>query len=137
MSRFKRTEIIQFPTASATDETKAYWDRLTDPVTVQEYGSINSLHICPTNQLLVAATAYSKVQVYNTESRDLHKSLTKFQDTAFGGRWRKDGGLLVAGTGEGQVKVFDVATKTMLRVLKGHTAATSRRWYRERCGELV
>ena len=53
----------------------------------------------------------------------MHKSLTKFQDTAFGGRWRKDGGLLVAGTGESQVKVFDVATKTMLRVLKGHTAA--------------
>ena len=126
MSRFKRTEIIRFPSASATDEAKAYWDRLTDPVTVQEYGAINSLHICPTNQLLVAATAYSKVQVYNTESRDLHKSLTKFQDTAFGGRWRKDGGLLVAGTGEGQVKVFDVATKTMLRVLKGHTAAVRR-----------
>jgi len=124
MARFKRTEIIKFPSLSSVDSAKAYWGKLGDPVTIQEYGAINSIHICPTNQSLVAATAYSKVQIYNTESRELHKSLTKFQDSAFGGRFRKDGCLLCAGTGEGQVKVFDVSTKTMLRVLKGHSTAT-------------
>ena len=124
MSRFKRTEIIQFPSLSPADSAKTYWDKLGDPVTIQEYGAINSIHICPSNQSLVAATAYSKVQIYNMETRDLHKSITKFTDTAFGGRWRKDGGLLCAGTGEGQVKIFDVSTKTMLRSLKGHTTAT-------------
>ena len=124
MSRFKRTEIIKFPSLAATDGAKDYWDKFGDPVTIQEYGAINALHICPTNRSLVAATAYSKVQIYNTESRELHKSIAKFQDTAFGGRWRQDGGLLCAGTGEGQVKVFDVNTKTQLRVLKGHSTAT-------------
>jgi len=124
MSRFKRTEVLRFPSVTPADSAKAYWDKLGEPVTVQEYGAINALHICPTDQALVAATAYSKVQVYNTRSRDLHKSIAKFKDTAFGGRWRADGALLCAGTGEGEVKVFDVATKTPLRVLKGHEAAT-------------
>lgn len=124
MSRFKRTEVLKFPSLSADDSAKGYWDKLGDPVTIQEYGAINSVHICPTDQTLVAATTYSKVQIYNTLSRELHRSITKFQDTAFGGRWRSDGGLLCAGTGEGQVKVFDVNTKTMLRVLKGHSTAT-------------
>jgi len=124
MARFKRTEILKFPALSPADSAKTYWDKLGDPVTIQEYGAINAINICPTDQSLVAATAYSKVQIYNLESKELHKTIAKFQDTSFGGRWRKDGGLLCAGTGEGQVKVFDVNTKTMLRALKGHGTAT-------------
>jgi len=42
---------------------------------------------------------------------------------AFGGKFRRDGKLLCVGTSEGQVKIFDVTTKTMLRVLRGHTTA--------------
>lgn len=124
MPKFKRTEIVKFPSSRSEESAKSYWGKLGDPVTIQEYGAVNSLHVCPTDSKLVAATSYSKVQVYNLETRELHKSFTKFQDSAFCGRWRRDGGLLCAGTGQGQVKVFDVNTKTMLRVLKGHTAAT-------------
>jgi len=123
MPRFKRTQIVQFPSAGKGDEAKVFWSKLTDPVTIQEYGCINSISVCPANSL-VAATAYSKVQIYDLETKELHKSFTKFQGAVYGGRFRKDGGLLCAGTGEGQVKVFDVASKTMLRVLKGHAAAT-------------
>jgi len=121
MSRFKRTEILKFPSTDKGDSLKGYWGQLGDPLTIQEYGSINTVHICPANTTLVACTAYSKVQVYNTETMELYKSITKFKDQAFSGRWRQDGGLLCAGTGEGVVKVFDVNTKTLLRVLSGHT----------------
>jgi U3 small nucleolar RNA-associated protein 15 len=47
------------------------------------------------------------------ETMELHKTITKFKDMAFSGRWRRDSG----------VKLFDVNTKTMLRVLSGHGAA--------------
>ena len=123
MSHFKRTEILQFPATDKGDSLKGYWGQLGDPLTIQEYGAVNTVHMCPTNPSLVACTAYSKVQVYNMETMELHKSITKFKDTAFSGRWRRDGGLLCAGTGEGGVKVFDVNTKTLLRVLSGHGAA--------------
>lgn len=124
MAKFKRTEIVKFPTTSSVDSAKSYWGHLGEAVTIQEYGSVSSLHVCPVNKELLAATSYSKVQIYNLETRELHKSFTKFQETAFGGKWRGDGGLLAAGTGEGQVKVFDVQTKTQLRTLKSHTAPT-------------
>jgi len=123
MSRFKRTEILQFPSTDKGDSLKGYWGQLGSPLTIQEYGAINTVHMCPINPSLVACTAYSKVQVYNLETMELHKSIAKFKDMAFSGRWRKDGGLLCAGTGEGGVKVFDVNTKTLLRVLTDHTAA--------------
>jgi len=123
MTRFKRTEILKFPTTDKGDSLKGYWGQLGDPLTIQEYGCINSVHMCPTNHSLVACTAYSKVQVYNMESMELHKSFPKFKETAFSGRWRRDGGLLCAGTGEGGVKIFDVNTKTLLRVLSGHSSA--------------
>eukprot|EP00092_Neocalanus_flemingeri_P002568 GFUD01002750.1.p1 GENE.GFUD01002750.1~~GFUD01002750.1.p1 ORF type:complete len:527 (+),score=157.54 GFUD01002750.1:830-2410(+) len=120
MSRFKRTEILQFPSTDQGDSQKGYWGQLGEPLTIQEYGAINTVHMCPTNTSLAACTAYSKVQLYNVDTMELHKSITKFKDMCFSGRWRRDGGLLCAGTGEGVVKVFDVNTKTLLRVLSGH-----------------
>jgi len=122
MSRFKRTEILRFPSTDKGESQKGYWGLMGDPLTIQEYGAINTIHMCPTNDSLVACTAYSKIQVYNMDTMELHKSINKFKDTAFSGRWRKDGALVCAGTGEGGVKVFDVNTKTLLRVLSGHSA---------------
>ena len=55
----------------------------------------------------------------------MYKSLSKFKEGAYGGRFRKDGKLLVAGTDEGQVKVIDLATKTQLRSFKGHDVGSA------------
>ena len=71
----------------------------------------------------MACTSYNKIQIYNVATVELYKSLTKFQDTVYSGKFRGDGALLCAGTGQGEVKVFDVSAKTQLRVLSGHTAA--------------
>ena len=70
--------------------------------------------MCPTNPSLVACTAYSKVQLYSMETMELHKTITKFKDMAFSGRWRRDGGVFCAGTGKGGLKVFYVNTKVKL-----------------------
>jgi len=124
MSKFKRTEIIKFPSHSATeDDEKLFWSRLSDDYTIQEYGSIGTVDICPSDPNILAATSHNKVQLINVATLEVHKSLNKFKETCFSGRFRHDGGLLCAGTGEGAVKVFDVNSKATLRVLTGHTAA--------------
>ncbi len=41
-----------------------------------------------------------------------------------GGRFRKDGQLICVGGDDGSVKIFDVASKTLLRTLRGHDNAT-------------
>ena len=55
----------------------------------------------------------------------IHKTLTKFNGAAFGGRFRKDGQLLCVGGEDGAVKVFDVNTKTLLRLLQHKRASGS------------
>ena len=84
-----------------------------------EYGSIGSVDVHPTDPNIIAVTAHNKVQLFNVATFEIFKSLSKFQDTAFSGKFRHDGGLLCAGTGEGSVKVFDVNTKALLRVMSG------------------
>ena len=120
MSKFKRTEIIKFPSHNATeDDEKLFWSRLSDDYTIQEYGSIGTVDICPSDPNILAATSHNKVQLINVATLEVHKSLNKFKETCFSGRFRHDGGLLCAGTGEGAVKVFDVNSKATLRVLTG------------------
>jgi U3 small nucleolar RNA-associated protein 15 len=126
MPKFKRTEIVQFPKKSVDLTEGNVWARLGHPTTIQEYGAINRIDIARDAPHLVAITGYAKVQIYNAEINEVHKTLTKFQDAAFGARFRRDSQLLAVGTSEGQVKVFDVATKTQLRTLQGHTTATHR-----------
>jgi len=126
MTSFKRTEIIQHPRAVAESAGDGSWSRWETPVTIQEYGAINRIDITAQSPNYFAITSYSKVLIYNPVIKDVHKTLTKFQDAAFGARFRKDGKLLCVGTSEGQLKVFDVATKTLLRILKGHSTAAHR-----------
>lgn len=49
------------------------------------------------------------------------KSFTRFRDTAYSGRFRSDGQLLVAGCEDKVVRLFDVSGKAALRTFKGHT----------------
>jgi U3 small nucleolar RNA-associated protein 15 len=126
MPKFKRTEIVQFPKRTVDLTEGNSWARLDHPTTIQEYGAINRIDIACDPPHLVAITSYAKVQIYNAEINEVYKTLSKFQDAAFGGRFRRDGQLLAVGTSEGQVKIFDVATKTQLRTLQGHTTATRR-----------
>ena len=120
MSRFKRTEIIKFPSHNVKEDSdKLYWGQLSDIVTIQEYGAIRSVDVNPRDPNIIAATSHGKVQLYNVATMELHKSFNKFKETAYSGKFRHDGGLLCAGTGEGVVKVFDTNSKSLLRVMSG------------------
>jgi len=123
MTSFKRTEVVKYSKQLKTGKSDINWGRWEPPVTIQEYGAINRVDISPVDPHYFAITSYSKVLIYNPVVRDVFKTVTKFQDAAFGGKFRRDGKLLCVGTSEGLVKVFDVSTKTMLRVLRGHTTA--------------
>jgi len=126
MSSFKKTEIIRFPDQRVDPGGESGWGPWKHPVILKEYGAINKIDISPVEPNYLAITSYSKVLLYNPVIKSLYKTLTKFQDAAFGAKFRRDGKLLCVGTTEGQLKVFDVATKTQLRVLQGHTTAVHR-----------
>jgi U3 small nucleolar RNA-associated protein 15 len=67
-----------------------------------------------------------QVQIFNPLSNDVHKSLTKFRETAYGGTFRSDGQLMCVGCDDGKVRLFSVGNKTLLRTFDGHENATHR-----------
>lgn len=54
------------------------------------------------------------------------KNLSRFQESAYGGTFRQDGRLLVAGDEQGAVKLFDTSSKNILRLFKGHKGPVHR-----------
>ncbi|WAR00492.1 UTP15-like protein [Mya arenaria] len=117
-----------------------YWKNLEVPVVKKEYGAISHIDFSPISPYQLAVTNstrvfmmtdfvhvqhYSKVnvQIYNSTSLQIHKTLSRFKQVAYCGSFRSDGKLLVAGGDEGSVRLFDVASKNILRIFKGHAGS--------------
>jgi len=127
MAGFKNIEIINYTDREKEDLSGEFgWGRWDEPVTIQEYGAINKISISPCYPYYFAITSSTKVLIYDPAIKDIYKTVDKFKDSPFGATFRRDGKLLCVGTSEGEVKIFDIVTKTMLRILKGHTSATHR-----------
>lgn len=62
---------------------------------------------------------FKQVQVYSPTSLQIHKTISRFKEVAYSGSFRSDGKLLVAGGDEGSVRLFDVDSKSLLRLFKG------------------
>ena len=66
-TRFKRTEIVQFPTLrnKLQTEDSQFWKHLQAPVTIREYGPVQNVDVCPVDPYHVAVTGSSRVQIFN------------------------------------------------------------------------
>jgi len=127
-TRFRNTEIERFPGGQKHSQTPdgQYWKHLQFPVTIQEFGPISKIDISGADPHYVAVTGSSRVQIFNPLTNEVHKTLTKFKSAAHGGRFRRDGQLIAVGGDDGAVKVFDVASKTLLRLLNKKGSDTTR-----------
>nr|CAD7568464.1 unnamed protein product [Timema californicum] len=96
------------------------------PVLVKEFGPIDYIDFSPAEPHYFAVTCSVRVQIYNSITKLVSKNLNRFQETAYGGSFRPDGKLLCAGGEESHIKLFDVSSKSLLRVFKGHSSAVHR-----------
>ncbi|XP_042856793.1 U3 small nucleolar RNA-associated protein 15 homolog [Penaeus japonicus] len=138
MATFKKTHTRAFnKTGIKATPDLAYWKKLEFPVTVKEFTSIDSVDVSPTEPYYIAVTTGPKVDVYHQQTTQVWRTLSRFQRNAYGARFRQDGQLLVVGTDEGQVKLFNHRQKQLLRVFKGHTSATHRVGFVEGTSQVV
>lgn len=93
---------------------------------VKEFGAIDYVDFSPIEPHYFAVTCSVRVQIYNPITKLVVKNLSHFQETAYGGTFRQDGRLLVAGDEQGLVKLFDTSSKNVLRLFKGHKAPVHR-----------
>ncbi|XP_066139905.1 U3 small nucleolar RNA-associated protein 15 homolog [Euwallacea fornicatus] len=127
MTNFKRlnTKIYERKGPDITPDL-IYWKQLTQPVLVKEFGAIDYIDFSPKEPHYFAVTCSVRVQIYNPITKLVTKNLSRFRENAYGAVFRSDGSLILAGGEEKNIKLFDVSTKSMLRLFKGHLAPVHR-----------
>uniref|UniRef100_A0A1B6D9D7 U3 small nucleolar RNA-associated protein 15 homolog n=1 Tax=Clastoptera arizonana TaxID=38151 RepID=A0A1B6D9D7_9HEMI len=130
MASFKKTNAKLFSktTKKLTPDIE-YWKKLGVPVLLKEFGAIDYIDFSPLDPNYFAVTSSVKVQIYSAITKQPVKNLNRFKETAYGGSYRSDGRLLCAGSQEASVKLFDVESKSLLRVFKGHTSPVHRSYF--------
>lgn len=93
---------------------------------VKEYGGIEYIDFSPVQPHYFAVTCSLRVQIYNPITKLVVKNISSFNENVYGGTFRKDGRLLLAGDETGTVRLFDTSSRNPLRIFRGHTAATHR-----------
>ncbi|KAF7659152.1 hypothetical protein LDENG_00002330 [Lucifuga dentata] len=124
MASFKPTKIQVYPKLGekVTQDT-LYWKNYKAPVQIKEFGAVTNINFSPVAPHNYAVTAFTRIHIYGPFSQEPVKTFTRFKDTAYCGRFRSDGQLLVAGCEDSVVRLFDVSGKVALRTFKGHTKA--------------
>lgn len=96
---------------------------------MKEFGPIDYIDFSPVEPYYFAVTCSVRVQVYNPVTKLVVKNLSRFRENAYGATFRRDGRLICAGGEETNVRLFDVNTKSLLRLFKGHTAPVHRTFF--------
>ncbi|XP_054630152.1 U3 small nucleolar RNA-associated protein 15 homolog [Dunckerocampus dactyliophorus] len=124
MASFKPTKIPVYPKlGEKVTHDSLYWKNYKAPVQIKEFGSVTNIDYSPVAPHNFAVTAFTRIHIYGPFSQEPVKAFTRFKGTAYCGRFRSDGQLLVAGCEDSVVRLFDVSGKVALRRFKGHTKA--------------
>lgn len=119
------------------------------PVQIKEFGAVSKVDFSPQPPYNYAVTASSRVSIevnvsglltrfsaepsrelllfvlqihiYGRYSQEPVKTFSRFKDTAYCATFRQDGQLLVAGSEDGVVQLFDISGRAPLRQFEGHT----------------
>lgn len=116
MSQYKKLEQKQFPKRhpEVTAETR-FWRNYEKPITKSLTGLISNIEFSTVAPYDCAVTSATRVEIVDVAGACVKKTITRFKGTAYGGSFRKDGKLLVAGGSEGIVRVFDMSHRSLLR----------------------
>ncbi|XP_067838824.1 U3 small nucleolar RNA-associated protein 15 homolog [Heptranchias perlo] len=124
MTSYKPTVIQSYPKLGEkiTQDT-LYWKNYKAPVQIKEFGAVTNVDFSPIAPYNYAVTASTRIHIYGRYSQEPIKTFSRFKDTAYCGTYRDDGKLLVAGSEDGIVRLFDVGGRAALRQYSGHTKA--------------
>ncbi|KAG9272989.1 U3 small nucleolar RNA-associated protein 15 homolog [Astyanax mexicanus] len=124
MASFKPTKVYTYPKlGEKVTEDTLYWKNYKAPVQIKEFGAVTKIEFSPVAPHNYVVTASTRIQVYRPQSQEPVQSFTRFRDTAYGGSFRGDGKLVVAGSEEGLIRLFDVGGRVALRQFRGHSKA--------------
>uniref|UniRef100_A0A8C2S680 U3 small nucleolar RNA-associated protein 15 homolog n=1 Tax=Capra hircus TaxID=9925 RepID=A0A8C2S680_CAPHI len=119
MAGYKPVAIQTYPVLGEkiTQDT-LYWNNYKTPVQIKEFGAVSKVDFSSQPPYNYAVTASSRIHIYGRYSQEPIKTFSRFKDTAYCATFRQDGRLLVAGSEDGGVQLFDISGR-----FEGHTKA--------------
>eukprot|EP00727_Mastigamoeba_balamuthi_P008867 m51a1_g4602 putative U3 small nucleolar RNA-associated protein (506) ;mRNA; r:232038-233748 len=118
---YRKIELVAQPKPSIDVEPEsAFWSRYKDARHVALPAAVSCLDFSPVAPYDLAVTSSSRVSILDGRTCEPRHALTRFKAAALSGHYRSDGRLIIAGGEEGIVRVFDAATRSCLRLLRGH-----------------
>lgn len=122
---FSKLKLKQYAQVQARETSEAkYWKSFSNIIEEKLPAAATCIHFNPVDASSYLVTNSTRISLYDAATDRVQRSYSRFTEDAFSGQFRKDGKLIVAGDKTGSIKVFDVPTKSMLRLMKNtHTAA--------------
>ncbi|NXU51743.1 UTP15 protein, partial [Turnix velox] len=124
MATYKPLAVQAIPKfGDAIAQDTLYWRGYKTPVQIKEFGAVNKIDFSPVSPYNYAVTASSRIHIYGHYSQEPIKTFSRFKDAAYCATYRDDGNLLVAGSEEGSIRLFDLSGRAPLRQFDGPTKA--------------
>lgn len=118
---YQKLAIKRYPARAIRETAEGkYWGRFATPKVSKQVGAVSCIDFQEDKPFHFTVTTGTRVVMYNGRSQEVKRNFTRFQDKAYSGCLRHDGKLMVAGGETGIVQVFDCASRSVLRQLKGH-----------------
>ncbi|BEJ15544.1 hypothetical protein CspHIS471_0501490 [Cutaneotrichosporon sp. HIS471] len=106
--------------SSSSNPHSRHFHSFRHPLFIKHAAPVTHIHFSPTKPHRYAVTASTRVIVYAPKTGKVVKTVTRFKDVARCGEFRKDGKLMVAGSDDGLVQIFDIGSRAVLRTMKEH-----------------
>lgn len=84
------------------------------------HGAVTGLTFSPLSPHDVAAASGPSVAILDPQTGSIRRTIARFKDVAHSPDYKPDGRLLTAGSENGTVQVFDLSSRAVLRIFKGH-----------------
>lgn len=107
--------------ASRESAESRYWKSFKRGASTTLTQPCTSIHFSPVAPFNMAVTYSLSVAMMNASQKPL-KTLNRFNDKAYSGRYRHDGRLVAAGGEEGLVRTFEASSGAAMRTFKGHAS---------------
>ncbi|KAL6042734.1 U3 small nucleolar RNA-associated protein 15 [Balamuthia mandrillaris] len=119
--QYRKVEIQQFPALPGRDSAEArHWKEFKFPILLKQHAAVTHVEFSPVEPYNCAVTSSTRVQIFSPTTHTITKTISRFKDIAYSASYRGDGKLMVAGGELPDVKIFDLSSRAILRIFKGH-----------------
>eukprot|EP00158_Paraphelidium_tribonemae_P003880 Partr_v1_DN26439_c1_g1_i1_m24090 putative U3 small nucleolar len=121
---YQKLSIKKYPKPlSKVEDESRYWRQFKSTAHVKEFAAVTSIEFSPQKPFDFCVSSSARVQIYSATSQVLKKTLSRFGDVVNHASYRNDGKLVVAGDGSGNLQIFDLNSRSILRSFHGHKMA--------------